>query len=217
MGETDTSERMNQSEYARHRGVSSVAVGAAIRKGRLKKSVGWDERGKAYIANVKLADQEWVAGRDLSTTPQDVRDLIEAADARVEGKPLLNEPPPDVSKRITREEEGEEPDPNDEDVEADDEDDLFPDGEEVTMNQAQTTEKMWRARLVRLQYREKAGELVEAKEVGDKLADVFTTCRTKLLGLAARAKQRLPHLTNEDVAELDTLVREALEDLAGGK
>lgn len=65
--------------------------------------------------------------------------------------------------------------------------------------------------------RQKRGELVEASEVKQHLVGAFARCRTKLLGIPARARLQLPHLSAADVAIIDGLIREALEDLAMNK
>lgn len=72
----------------------------------------------------------------------------------------------------------------------------------------------WQAKQAELDYRRKAGELVPAADVEARLVDVFRRCQTKLRGVPARAKQLLPDLTTAQIARLDDLVREALEDLA---
>lgn len=77
-------------------------------------------------------------------------------------------------------------------------------------------EKHWRANLAELEYRTQAGELIEASEVSARFTEVVTVAKTKLLGIAARVRQRLPHLTADDVRIVDDLVREALEGLADG-
>lgn len=71
------------------------------------------------------------------------------------------------------------------------------------------------ADLRELELRQKSGELVEAKGIETRLVDVFTKCRTKLLGIPSRARQALPHLTVADIGTIEELIREALEDLAG--
>lgn len=85
-----------------------------------------------------------------------------------------------------------------------------------TMVEAAVAAKFWDARLKELKYREAAGELVKASEVKAKLADVFSVCRTRLLAIPSRARQVLPHLTLSDLATIEGLVREALEDLSEG-
>jgi hypothetical protein len=79
--------------------------------------------------------------------------------------------------------------------------------------EAATADKFWKAKLSELKFRQEAGELVPAADVEHRLEDVFLSCRTRLLGLPSRARQALPHLTLEDLAVLEGLVREALEEL----
>jgi phage terminase Nu1 subunit (DNA packaging protein) len=70
------------------------------------------------------------------------------------------------------------------------------------------------AALAELELAAKRGEYVEAAEVAKKLADTFSSCRAKLLGVSTRCRQQLPHLARGDVETIDRLVREALEELA---
>jgi hypothetical protein len=79
---------------------------------------------------------------------------------------------------------------------------------------ASAREKHWRAELAELNYKQRAGELVNAAEMTAAMADAFSTVRTKLLGLPSKAKQQLPHLTLAELATLDEIVREALEGLS---
>jgi phage terminase Nu1 subunit (DNA packaging protein) len=93
------------------------------------------------------------------------------------------------------------------------------DGEEPNEGEyagAAAREKHWRAELAELQYKQRAGELVNAAEMAAAMTDAYTTVRTKLLGLPSKAKQRLPHLQLADLATLEEIVREALEELATG-
>lgn len=62
----------------------------------------------------------------------------------------------------------------------------------------------------------RSGTLVPAREVETTWAALVVAARTLLLGLPTRARQRLPHLMASDLAVLDSLVREALEELANG-
>ncbi len=59
--------------------------------------------------------------------------------------------------------------------------------------------------------------LVPIAEVREKFFEVVTVAKTKLLGLATRCRQRMPHLSAADVRLIDDLVREALDGLAEGK
>lgn len=71
------------------------------------------------------------------------------------------------------------------------------------------------AALAEIELAEKQGELVPVADVESKLVGVFSSCKTKLLGIPSRARQRDPGLTLAQVALIETLVREALEDLSG--
>jgi hypothetical protein len=73
------------------------------------------------------------------------------------------------------------------------------------------------AELAELDVAERRGELVDANEMAEKFVEVVTVAKTKLLGVPARVKQRLPHVATEDIRLIDELVREALEDLADGE
>ncbi len=64
---------------------------------------------------------------------------------------------------------------------------------------------------------ERSGDVIPIDEARQTVLDEYMSVKTKLLGLATRAKQRLPHLTEPDIRELDGLVREALEALANGE
>ncbi len=77
-------------------------------------------------------------------------------------------------------------------------------------------EKHFRALLAELDYKKRAGELVPADEARAAVIEKFTAVKTKLLGIPARIKQRLPHIELADVQVIDELVRETLEDLANG-
>lgn len=71
-----------------------------------------------------------------------------------------------------------------------------------------------RAEMETLKLAEKRGELVSALEIEARLVTVFTRCRTQLLAVPGRAKQRDPSLTTQQVALFEQLQREALEELA---
>jgi phage terminase Nu1 subunit (DNA packaging protein) len=72
-------------------------------------------------------------------------------------------------------------------------------------------EKANLAELVRL---EKEALLLPRGEVERAWADSVTIAKTKLLAVPTRAKQRIPHLTLEEIEILTMLQREALEELS---
>jgi hypothetical protein len=179
--------------YAKHRDVSVVAVSRAVKSGRLRASVTRDHRGQPKIADVALADQEWTENTDHGRAPAFVKErgLAVQTSAPSDNQPL--EPPPA---------------PTEEAPAAGDT------ARELSLSEASAEEKRWRAKLAELTYQQRAGELVPAKDVADRLTNIFTVCRTKLLAIPSKAKAAIPALTHADVAVLDDLVRQALEELA---
>lgn len=70
------------------------------------------------------------------------------------------------------------------------------------------------AELAELDVAERRGELVSAAEARADVIDMFATVKTRILGVPSRVAQRLPRLAAEVVPVLDTLLREALEELS---
>ncbi|MDP1570353.1 MAG: hypothetical protein Q8L86_10140 [Vicinamibacterales bacterium] len=190
---------MSLRAYARHRGVAPSSVVVAVQSGRLRLCVVRDEKGRPKIADVAVADREWDAGTDLSRAPGYVK---ARADARAASTPAL---PLSAADDVV--------------PPSDSQDDETPSGDTVsrslTLSEATALEKDWKARIAELDYRERAGELVNARAVEARIVDEYSKCRTKLLAVSRKAKATMPHLTHADVLQFDVLIREALEDLAG--
>lgn len=72
------------------------------------------------------------------------------------------------------------------------------------------------AAMAEIELAEKQRSLVPAADVEAHLVNVFANCRTKLLGLPARARAQDPSLSSEQIAMFDRLLHECLEDLADG-
>jgi hypothetical protein len=167
-----------------------VAVGNAVRSGRLVRSV--NAEGK--ITDPELADREWSANTDYTEAPAAVAVQAGARyDAPRVAPPLevvavvgpdTGAPPPSAS-----------------------------DG--MTMAEAQRVERVWKAKQAELDYREAAGDLVPAADVDIRLRNAFHACKTKLLGIPNRLKTALG-LDDSQSLEVERLVREALEELADG-
>jgi phage terminase Nu1 subunit (DNA packaging protein) len=90
------------------------------------------------------------------------------------------------------------------------------DGPAAALAVASAREKRARAELAELKAAKEAGRLVVAADVEAGLVDMVTTCRARLLAIPSKAKLVIPHLTIDDIAALEQLVRESLEDLAAG-
>lgn len=89
-------------------------------------------------------------------------------------------------------------------------------GEDGVETVASSTQRLKSAQadLAELKLKEAQRELVPSRDVESRFVNVFTSCKTRLLAIPSRARQAMPHLSNADVAALDALVREALEELA---
>lgn len=178
--------------YARHRDVSATSVHRAIESGRLVKCVVRDAAGKFRgIDDVALADREWTESTDLAKAPTAV---IERAEEQqhtpVDGSGEESATALDNSASAGT---------------------VDPERLSPLMRQ-----KYWQAKTAELDYKRQVGELVDAKDIEAKIADEYSKVRTKMLGVARKAKAQLPHLTREDVATIDGLIREALQDIATG-
>jgi len=82
------------------------------------------------------------------------------------------------------------------------------------LQDATLRERKARAWAMELEIARKTRELVPSREVDLRWSAHVVAARTRLLGLPSRAKQRLPHLTGADIGILESLIREALEELA---
>ncbi|MDI9240749.1 hypothetical protein QLQ15_17740 [Lysobacter sp. LF1] len=60
-----------------------------------------------------------------------------------------------------------------------------------------------------------AGDLVDARVVALQFTTMVTRARSRLQGLGSAAKGKIPKLTVRDIEELELLVNQALEELAG--
>ena len=72
-----------------------------------------------------------------------------------------------------------------------------------------------KANLLELDRKAKEGLLLHREDVERAQATALAISKTRLLGVPSTAKQRIPHLSLEEVEILTTLIREALEELAG--
>lgn len=71
-----------------------------------------------------------------------------------------------------------------------------------------------KANLLELERKTKEGLLLQREEVERAQAAAINISKTRLLGVPSTAKQRIPHLTLDEVEILTGLIREALEELA---
>lgn len=175
--------------YARRRGVSPNAVVRAIKSGRLRKSL-VHVNGVAQIANPELADREWEANTDLTKAPTDVKQRAEARAAGV--------PPPAAAGT------------------PDTPSDAPPMYDGVSLTEATTREKFWKAEMAELDYRERLGELIEVEEARRDLEAVAIAVKARLRRipdaiadkLVAAAKKGPAVVKAVLLAEIDEALRE---------
>jgi hypothetical protein len=74
-----------------------------------------------------------------------------------------------------------------------------------------------KANLLELQRKTQEGLLLRREEVDLAWGQAVNITRTRLLGVASAARQRIPHLEPEEVELITMLVREALDELAAGE
>ena len=98
---------------------------------------------------------------------------------------------------------------------SEDDDDL-PDGI-PSLKESRARREAAEAALGEIELGEKRGELVLAGEVESTLVNTFAHCKTKLLGVPSRVRQRDPSLTGAQMELIESQIREALEDLSGRK
>jgi phage terminase Nu1 subunit (DNA packaging protein) len=60
-------------------------------------------------------------------------------------------------------------------------------------------------------------KLLRREDVEQAWGQAVNITRTRLLGVASTARQRIPHLETEEVELITTLIREALDELAAGE
>lgn len=74
-----------------------------------------------------------------------------------------------------------------------------------------------KANLLELQRKAQEGELLRRDDVTQAWGQAVNLTRVKLLGVASTVKQRIPHLEVDEIEVITALIREALEELAGGE
>lgn len=180
---------LSQREFAKLLGVSHVQVNRAIKRGRVTRGVTAD--GK--ISDPDAARAEYEATLDLTRAAPHVH--VQAAQRQAKARAPT---PP-----------GEGP--------------VSPVGEPPpavlggTFNENNAAKVYWQARQARLDFERESGELVPAREVEAEWTTLLVAVRTRLMGIPTRLKQAVPEMTTGAVAEVEGLIREALEELVAAE
>jgi hypothetical protein len=70
------------------------------------------------------------------------------------------------------------------------------------------------ALMAQMDRRKREGELLERSQVDRVWAQSVTIAKTALLGVPSRVKERIPHLTLDEIGTITELIRSALEEVA---
>lgn len=179
---------VSQREYARRRGVTHRAVQKAIMAGRIMA-----HDGKIDPAQ---ADTDW----PLNTDPSKPKGTATEREMRRDNPTAA---PPDDDQPRARHADG----PRADGPRADG---------AMHYAQSRAVREAYEARLKKLEYEREAGKLIDAQAAAAEWQRAIGIARNKVLGLPTKIRTRLPKLTPEDVAAIELLVRETLEELAGG-
>lgn len=176
--------------YGRRRGVTAPAVLKAIRSGRLARSVVRRDDGRLLIADPALADEEWAASRQRARPPASVPAQTSSQPPAAPPAPSPPTPAPAAASSAV--------------------------GDNLTLTEATAREREFKAKLAEMEYHERRRSLVSSAEVEARMVDTFAKCRTRLLGVPGKVKHAIPALSRQDVAAIDRIIRESLEELAAG-
>jgi hypothetical protein len=89
-----------------------------------------------------------------------------------------------------------------------------PDDQLPPYTESQARKAYEQANLLELERKQKEALLLPADEVERAWADTVAIAKTKLLAVPSRLRQRIPHLTLEEIAIAENLIRESLEELS---
>lgn len=82
--------------------------------------------------------------------------------------------------------------------------------------QSRAVREAYQARLAKLEFEQKSGKLVDADEVKVAWFKHIKAAQTRIMGVPAACKTRVPDLPLVVVATIEAVVREVMEDLANG-
>lgn len=183
---TPLAELISMSEFARRKGVTPQSVHKAVKSNR----IGVVHSGKGYPKiDWDIASEQW---------DRTARMKAEARKPRIEeDSDEFDAPFGDISSAPV----------------VDDEDDPgVPAGMDYFQQRGAT--EAYKAKLARLEYLEKKGQLVRADDVKYACSQMVAAIKQRVQAVPSKAKIRLPHLTVSDMSVLDDLMRETLTELA---
>lgn len=182
-------------EFARQRGVSLAAVQKAIATGRIHKlpdgKIDPKAAGAEWDANTSKAQQ-----RGAQSEFTEEGQATQAARAAAAGVTLPPEPRAPSGAGGRRSSESPAPTPG-------------------TITAHRTKREEFAALTAELEYQQAAGRLVDADEVAAGWTKIITAAKSRILGIPSKIKTQLQRLTVQEMAIIDGIVRNVLEELAG--
>lgn len=182
----------SQREYADHRGVTQPAVSKAIKDGRLSLSL--IPKGKRFLIDFDIADQEWAANSGVSEDP------------RKAPPELRHTPPIDIPDAIV----------NDDLVEVVDIARGVAQDQPLSYAAARAKTEHFKAKTAELDYLKRAGELVDRSEIGRVAFEAASTAKNKAFSRAPRLAQVVLEAKTEKlaIAAIKQELRATFEELA---
>ncbi len=203
---------MNLQQYADHRkaqglrGATHVSVLRAIKAGRMQPPA-VERQGSGWEIDPALADEQWAQATDPAPRgtnasqgqgprPKAAAPGGQAPTAKQDQQPAKPRPSRPPAQSLA---------------------DNFPEPEEIpSYNDSRARSEFEKANILEMDRKAKANMLLPREEVGQAWDAAVNITRTVMLGVPSKAKQRIPHLTPDEVAVLMDLIREALSGLAAG-
>jgi hypothetical protein len=187
---------VNLQQYADHRkalglrGATHVSVLRAIKNGRLQ-SPAAERQGKGWEIDPVLADQQWAQATDPAPrgtnasqgqklSPKAATPGGQVPTAKQDQQPAKFRPSRAPAQPL-----------------ADD----SPEPEEIpSYNDSRARSEFEKANILEMDRKAKANTLLPREDVGQAWDAAVNITRTVLLGVPSKAKQRIPHLTPDEVA-----------------
>ena len=195
------------SAYARHRNCSVQAVYNAVKEGRLPAAAVTDPNGVKKL-DLEAADSEW----SQNTDPAMQQGSIAAKENQAIPADSINVIPPAIDGEGI----------SDKDMEFDDEElELDESGELLKVpafNRSRAKKEAFNAKMAQLEFRTRAGELVEADEVKKTAFKAGRMVRELIMNIPDRISSELASINDPQRVHvlLSNELRKALETLASG-
>jgi hypothetical protein len=193
---------VNLQQYADHRknlglrGATHVSVLRAIKAGRLQPPA-VERQGKGWEIDPTLADEQWAQATDPAPRGTNAgQDQKPKPKAAMPGGQAPCIPSLPSIRALT--------------------DDSPEPAKIPSYNDSRARAEFEKANILEMDRKAKAHTLLPREEVEQAWDAAVNITRTVMLGVPSKAKQKIPHLTPDEVAVLMDLIREALSGLAAG-